>query len=433
ALLHAAMAGDEEGVACLIAKGCLLHVTDEHGNTPLHLAANFGHFDVMATLLSTRGGRDQLAARNVRGEEPLHMAARWDHPRALRFLLESGANALAKDGKGRTPLDVSISQDIAEMLRAATPPTLTATPTAPSHETQSNSSHTILPLSSSAGLSHHLLTSARSEPSHMHDSERSDSAVRQAARRVDSIGADEAELTPLHSAALNDDVKQIAALLAQQDSSKHHAPVHATSSVGNSPLHLAAKKGHTRAIDMLLAAGADVTARNGCGWSPLHYAVRYGHAHAAEALIRCGANVYAPDALGTAPHELASSPEMASVLRGKAGWQQKDAALLDAAEQGDAQEVLRLLQANAFVDASSPAGDTALHRAARFGDVEAVKPLTSRRAQIDAQDKLGRPALDLASKAEVRAALKAGIKSRATVAERVLAMRPFYGRINVNV
>ena len=57
------------------------------------------------------------------------------------------------------------------------------------------------------------------------------------------------------------------------------------------PLHLAARSAHTRVVDALLAAGADVRARTSTGVTPLHLAAGAGDARSVEALLEGGAEV----------------------------------------------------------------------------------------------------------------------------------------------
>ena len=45
---------------------------------------------------------------------------------------------------------------------------------------------------------------------------------------------------------------------------------------GLSPLHLAAQGGHIELMNALLAAGADINARDACGYTPLHFAICFG-------------------------------------------------------------------------------------------------------------------------------------------------------------
>ncbi|XP_047468529.1 GA-binding protein subunit beta-1-like, partial [Penaeus chinensis] len=59
------------------------------------------------------------------------------------------------------------------------------------------------------------------------------------------------------------------------------------------PLHFAASNGHNTVVDVLLAGGADVNARNNSGWSPLHSAAYNGHNTVVDVLLAGGADVNA--------------------------------------------------------------------------------------------------------------------------------------------
>lgn len=102
---------------------------------------------------------------------------------------------------------------------------------------------------------------------------------------------------------------------------------------GNSPLHLALERNHgvsnVMAARMLLAAGADVNARNVRGETPLHLAARSSNVDAATLLIAHGADVnavindgrtavelslaYTPDVMGTMA-AFADAPEEQAAL-----------------------------------------------------------------------------------------------------------------------
>jgi len=78
---------------------------------------------------------------------------------------------------------------------------------------------------------------------------------------------------------------------------------------GWTPLHLAAYFGHPTITEMLLAQGADVTARsrNSNGNTPLHAALVGNHKLVAGLLIGRGADVNAADANGWHPLHLAAA------------------------------------------------------------------------------------------------------------------------------
>jgi ankyrin repeat protein len=111
------------------------------------------------------------------------------------------------------------------------------------------------------------------------------------------------------------------------------------SSKDESPLMIAAIRGHAKMVRELIARDADV---NKPGWAPLHYAASGGHVD----IIRI------------------------------------------------------LLDENAFIDAQSPNGTTPLMMAAGYGTPEAVKALLEAGADSLMKNQLGLTALDFARRAE---------------------------------
>jgi ankyrin repeat protein len=105
-----------------------------------------------------------------------------------------------------------------------------------------------------------------------------------------------------------------------------------------SPLMLAALRGHTALVNELIARGADV---NKTGWTPLHYAATSGNL-----------------------------------------------------------EIMNLLLENyAYIDAESPNGTTPLMMAANYGSAAAVKLLLEAGADASLRNQLGLTAIDFATKA----------------------------------
>lgn len=76
-----------------------------------------------------------------------------------------------------------------------------------------------------------------------------------------------------------------------------------------SPLHIAAKKGHTDIIKILLKSGMmDINLKTSPeGETPLHYAIKKNNIDIAKILIDSGANINEPDIKGTTPLHLAAS------------------------------------------------------------------------------------------------------------------------------
>ena len=106
--------------------------------------------------------------------------------------------------------------------------------------------------------------------------------------------------------------------------------VNAKGEVGYTPLRNAAFYGHKEIVELLIANGADVNAKDDVlELTPLHRAAAIGYKEIAELLITNGANVNAKDVDGETPLDLAIKqeyPETADLLRkhgGKTGEELK--------------------------------------------------------------------------------------------------------------
>ncbi|MEY2617428.1 MAG: hypothetical protein RL522_430 [Pseudomonadota bacterium] len=82
--------------------------------------------------------------------------------------------------------------------------------------------------------------------------------------------------------------------------------------VDESPLMMAALKGHAELVQRLIARGADV---NKPGWTPLHYAATGGHAAIIAMLLDAHAYIDAESPNGTTPLMMASQYGTAAAVR----------------------------------------------------------------------------------------------------------------------
>ncbi|XP_024251556.1 GA-binding protein subunit beta-1 isoform X4 [Oncorhynchus tshawytscha] len=92
-LLEAARKGQDDEVRTLMANGAPF-TTDWLGTSPLHLAAQHGHYSTAEVLLRAGVSRD---ARTKVDRTPLHMAASEGHTVIVDLLVRSGADINAKD------------------------------------------------------------------------------------------------------------------------------------------------------------------------------------------------------------------------------------------------------------------------------------------------------------------------------------------------
>lgn len=156
-------------------------------------------------------------------------------------------------------------------------------------------------------------------------------------------------------------------------------------------LHAAAGRGDLDIIDLLLAAGADLEARDHEGRTPLFLALRGGHGEAARRLLDAGAD---------------------AALVSDAG----DTALLEAARSEDEALVRRLLEGGSPVNAVRPEGRrvTALMRAADQGHSPVVRLLLEHGADPAIANGEGETALDFADSDEISRLLREALADRGT-------------------
>ncbi|XP_069041295.1 GA-binding protein subunit beta-2b isoform X1 [Lepisosteus oculatus] len=114
-LLEAARKGQDDEVRSLMANGAPF-TTDWLGTSPLHLAAQYGHFSTAEVLLRAGVSRD---ARTKVDRTPLHMAAAEGHSVIVELLVRSGADINAKDMLKMTALHWAAEhghREVAELL-----------------------------------------------------------------------------------------------------------------------------------------------------------------------------------------------------------------------------------------------------------------------------------------------------------------------------
>eukprot|EP00043_Microstomoeca_roanoka_P012238 m.117643 g.117643 ORF g.117643 m.117643 type:complete len:1268 (+) comp15434_c3_seq3:95-3898(+) len=113
--LHLACARNQETSVLLLLEKCSVNVTDRSSNTPLHICADRGHLRSAKALLLE--GKPRINARNCHGDTPLHIAARWGYTSMVRLLLQFAADVRTINNRRETPLDISYSKAIADILQ----------------------------------------------------------------------------------------------------------------------------------------------------------------------------------------------------------------------------------------------------------------------------------------------------------------------------
>ncbi|HET8760468.1 MAG TPA: ankyrin repeat domain-containing protein, partial [Nitrospiria bacterium] len=167
----------------------------------------------------------------------------------------------------------------------------------------------------------------------------------------------------------------------------------------DTPLVIAAWRGHADVVGLLIAHGAKTGFRSAFGWSPLLAAAKNGHRDVALVLLEHGADIEAPNSRGEAALHVAISfnrPDLVRVLmdkganvnsRNRAGETPLMAALMGLVRgrQEQLDVVNWLLAAGADVNAAPPTGVPPLAWAARNGNRDLVEAIMKRGVTAEAK------------------------------------------------
>eukprot|EP00927_Polykrikos_kofoidii_P085884 TRINITY_DN9455_c0_g1_i3.p1 TRINITY_DN9455_c0_g1~~TRINITY_DN9455_c0_g1_i3.p1 ORF type:complete len:1382 (-),score=268.97 TRINITY_DN9455_c0_g1_i3:118-4263(-) len=185
------------------------------------------------------------------------------------------------------------------------------------------------------------------------------------------------------------------------------------------PLQLACASGALQASTTLIEAGARLDTE---APSPIHLAAERGHTEAVQILIDHRANLQAKTTAGMSALGLASAKgHMGAVSRLVAAGVDVDEGVLPpvwlAARRGRDDVLRRLLEVGAAVDVESSGGRTALHVAAVSGHVDVVRVLVEHTANLEARTSAGITPLGFAAanghKSVVAVLLVAGARREA--------------------
>jgi ankyrin repeat protein len=238
-------------------------------STPLHLASDKGHLEVVRVLLEH--GAD-VEAQNEDKLTPLHRASRSGRGQVVRTLLEQGADAAAFDRNRMTPLHWASFGGYLEVARI------------------------LLERSKDAA--------ARDKngwtPLHWAAFEGRVEIVRILLKRgVDATVRDKAGRTPLHRSSSEGHLQVTRVLLEQG------VDTTAQDMDGRTVLHRASIGGHVKIVRFLLDHGVDMAVRDKKGRTPLHHASLAGHLEVTRVLLEHGSDTTIKDHNDCTPMELA--------------------------------------------------------------------------------------------------------------------------------
>ena len=115
-LIQACASGDVANVADLVSeKNVDPFVGDESGRTPLAVACEAGHMEVVKFLMER--DKEGRALRGAGGTTPLHVAARGGHIEVVKYLIDDrGMDPSCEDSDGFTPLDYARNNKMRKFL-----------------------------------------------------------------------------------------------------------------------------------------------------------------------------------------------------------------------------------------------------------------------------------------------------------------------------
>ncbi|XP_071605294.1 ankyrin-3 isoform X41 [Heliangelus exortis] len=370
ALHIAARKDDTKAAALLLQNDHNADVESKSGFTPLHIAAHYGNINV-ATLLLNRGAAVDFTARN--DITPLHVASKRGNANMVKLLLDRGAKIDAKTRDGLTPLHCgarSGHEQVVEMLLDRGAPILSKT------------KNGLSPL--------HMAT----QGDHLNCVQ----LLIQHNVPVDDVTND--YLTALHVAAHCGHYKVAKVLLDKK------ANPNAKALNGFTPLHIACKKNRIKVMELLLKHGASIQAVTESGLTPIHVAAFMGHVNIVSQLMHHGASPNTTNVRGeTALHMAARAGQTEVVRHLVQNGAQVEAKAKDdqtplhiSARLGKADIVQQLLQQGASPNAATTSGYTPLHLSAREGHEDVASVLLDHGASLSIITKKGFTPLHVAAK-----------------------------------
>ena len=383
---------DPEAIKALIRAGADPDAIDDHGNTPLHMAAGWWGKTAQARALLEVGAN--VNAVNDSGSTPLHQAALRKNAGMVAMLIEAAAELFARDEYGKTPLEVARqkkgNEEVIEYLETEEAAWDLAPPADPDPGGETDAKD---------GGQAAAAKAPKREParqSRIAGNDKTPTEVGTAAGpapagRPDPNARDEDSMTPLHHAAMNDDADEISRLI------EAGADVNARDEWSITPLHYAARRGNPEiAARALIEAGANVDAVSRRGNSPLHWAAWWNtNPEMAARLIKADANLEARNKLGETPLHVAAQAAKPAVIT----LLIETGADLEARNK-DGHTPLVLARQRGDDEVTSALAAAELHHAARRGNTARIAELVGGGTDVNTRNKLGETPLHVALEAD---------------------------------
>lgn len=390
-----------------------IEIKDCWGMTVLMSAAARGNKDIVSLLL---GSNANVAAKDTEGNTALHLAAQEGWNDLVRLLIDNGADPAAATTDGRrseklardnghddtAALLAKYTLEQSEKLRLATLVSAAA---------KGNVAILARLLEKGDVAVNELDSNGRSALSTAAENGHLQSIELLISRGSHVDGRDATGETALWWASWNGHTQVVKRLLELKASTE------VCDSDKQSPLCAAAQRGHDLTVSILVGCGGDVNSVTVYGKTPLMFATIAGNLQMVQLLVDNGAEVEYSHR-GTTAVSLADATDrkdIADFLRSaietsmsaESGDSRQSehaetplsAALVEAAELGQAAEILRLIKAGADPNGKS-SGETPLVSAAHAGHTKAVEVLLNSGAKVDWADGDDVTALECAAVSE---------------------------------
>uniref|UniRef100_A0A8C9NT13 Ankyrin 1 n=1 Tax=Serinus canaria TaxID=9135 RepID=A0A8C9NT13_SERCA len=482
--LHIAAHYENLSVAqLLLNRGASVNFTPQNGITPLHIASRRGNI-IMVRLLLDRGA--QIETRTKDELTPLHCAARNGHVRIAEILLDHGAPIQAKTKNGLSPIHMAAQGDHLDCVRlllqySADIDDITLDHLTPLHVAAHCGHHRVAKLLLEKGAKPNSRALNGFTPLHIACKKnhiRVMELLLKTGASIDAVTEVGGLKTPLHMAARAGHTDVAKYLLQNKAKANAKAKVGTEDLCDNqlweqschmpravqqweqgwdpfgitrrgwsrcaqpaslppsqddqTPLHCAARIGHTGMVKLLLENNANPNLATTAGHTPLHITAREGHMDTALALLEKGASqtcmtkvgesclcgrsglvwgealshlsvLSAPLQNGLTPLHVAvhhNNLEIVRLLLPKGSSPHNSAwngytPLHIAAKQNQMEVASSLLQYGASANAESMQGVTPLHLASQEGHADMVALLFSKQANGNLGNKSGLTPLHL--------------------------------------
>lgn len=325
ALHYACIKGHQNILLLMLHANADSTVMDSRRNTPLHLAVDRGHENCVKALLYLSEHMKvsvNANAANDNGDTPLHLAARWGYCAIVHILLEYGANCGLSNKKGQTPLVVTYSENIAELLRCS------ATASGICNDAALPSRRSFVKSRQPVSFQQRCWTASESKDSSHSKSYASAMQHRMMGKLLAAIIDDDiclacyylglevyrerppdARANQYHHPLCNcERCSAIGECKMERKGRQRALTINACNDLGETALHVASATGRTKMVQLLLDAGANVNVVTKLeDRTPLHLACLHDCIDAAKLLLNCATcDVDAKDRNGDTPLHLAT-------------------------------------------------------------------------------------------------------------------------------